>query len=223
MISNEQSIDHNFGILRRQIRLIMLLDAAEKAGLTPLSILRLHMLTYLSNVLAPVWDMPVLEGKVLKRRGGPFYPVLQHDLDRLVGMGIVMISGLGHDLDEMRHWRLEGSYTLNSDIADRLQPYILKYESEQQLAGFFQELAFALSYLGDEELDLAMMEDATYMDPMTDVGNVVDFAEWQDKNYSANAANYFENLLPYGTRATPGEKLHLYIRHIHARISGDGK
>lgn len=214
--------DLEVNALRRRIRLVVLLDAAERAGLTPLPVLRLHTLTYLSNVLAPVWDMPVLEGKVLKRRGGPFYPTLQNDLDRLVGIGMVKISGLGHTRDEDQRWRLEGSYILNPDLADRVQSYIHEIESEQRLLSFFQELAFALSCLSDVELDRAMLEDATYADPVIDVGNVVDFAEWQQRNYSANAANYFQTLFPHGTRATPGEKLHLYVRHIHARIGGAG-
>src|ERR1700687_2575811 len=77
--------------LQRRIRLLVLLSAAERAGLVPLRILRLHSFAYLSNVLAPVWDMPALDGKVLKRHGGPFYPALQRDLDRLVGMGRVLI------------------------------------------------------------------------------------------------------------------------------------
>ena len=59
--------------LRRQVRLLVLLRAAEAAGLAPLRILRLHAFAYLSNVLAPVWDLRALDGKVLKRRGGPFY------------------------------------------------------------------------------------------------------------------------------------------------------
>ena len=222
MTSTVRLIDPDVSALRRRIRLVMLLGSAESAGLTPLPILRLHALAYLSNVLAPVWDMPVLEGKVLKRRGGPFYPALQHDLDRLVGMGVVVISELGHKLDEDQRWGLEGSYILNPNLADRVQRRIHEFESEKRLATFFQELAFALSSLSDEELDRAMTEDATYSDLMIGVGNVVDFAEWQQKNYSANAARYFQNILPAGTRATPGEKLHFYVRHIHARISGAG-
>ncbi len=49
---------------------------------------------------------------------------------------------------------------------------------------------------------------------MVDVGNVVDFAEWQQKNYSANAARYMSQLLPLNTRATRGEMLHLYVHHL---------
>jgi hypothetical protein len=64
--------EEQFASLRRRVRVVTLLEAAEAAGLVPLGILRLHAFAYLSNVLAPVWDMPALDGKVLKRRGGPW-------------------------------------------------------------------------------------------------------------------------------------------------------
>jgi len=220
MTSIEQQRAKDLGGLQRRIRLVMLLDTAGQAGLLPIPILRLHTLAYLSNVLAPVWDMPALEGKVLKRQGGPFYPALQHDLDRLVGMGVAVILGLDHVLDEDNRWRLEGSYQLNRPFADRIVDRLSDFESERRLATFLQELAFAVSTLSDDDFDQAMTEDATYSDPLIGVGNVVDFAEWQRRNYSANAARYFDNLLPGGARATPGEKLHLYVRHLHSRVHG---
>lgn len=207
-------------VLRRQVRLVMLLDAAEEAGLVPLKILRLHAFAYLSNVLAPVWDMPVLNGKILKRRGGPFYPDLQHDLDRLVGLGVVVISGVGHVQDESKRWRLEGAYRLNRLFADPILNALADYPEERQLGLFIVELGYALSALSDEELDRAVSEDATYSDPMVTVDNVIDFADWRERNYTANAAEKFDRVI-LGGNATPGEKLHLYIRHLHRRINGE--
>ncbi len=213
--------DRHIDTLRRQVRLIILLDAAENAGLTPMPILQLHTFAYLSNVLSPVWSMEALEGKVLKRRGGPFYPVLQHDLDRLVGMGVVCISNVSHVLNEEQRWRLEGSYHLHRRFADRILSYIQELESEQEALAFLQELAYAVAALSDDELERATASDATYADPIIDRGNVVDFAEWKSVNYSANAARYFENLLPSGARATRGEMLHLYVQHLYMRLHGE--
>ena len=207
-------------VLRRQVRLVMLLNAAEVAGLVPLKILRLHAFAYLSNVLAPVWDMRVLDGKILKRRGGPFYPDLQHDLDRLVGLGVVVISGVGHVQDESKRWRLEGAYRLNRRFADPILNALDDYPEERQLGKFIEELGYAVSALSDEELDRAFSEDATYSDPMVTVDNVIDFADWRERNYTANAAEEFDRVVP-GGNATPGEKLHLYVRHLHRRINGE--
>lgn len=212
--SRQDSLD----ALRRKIRLVVLLDSAERAGLIQLSIVQLHTFAYLANVLSPVWGLPALEGKLLKRRGSPFYPVLQHDLDRLVGTGVAIISNVSYVPDEDGRWRLEGSYQLNRLIADRIIASITEFESERRVQNFIQELGYALSALDDEEIEQATTQDATYADPLVDVGNVVDFGEWRTVNSSANAARYFEHLIPGGGRATNGEMLHLYVRHLHRRL-----
>lgn len=212
---NQERIDS----IRRRVRLVLLLEAAENAGLVPLGIIRLHALAYLSNVLAPVWDMVPLDGRLLKRHGGPFYPAMQHDLDRLVGMGVVIITGLDHILDHGR-WRLEGDYRLNRIFANPVLAQLLAYEEERRLAAFIQELAYALSVLSNEDLDAAIGEDATYSNPVVTAGNVIDFVERKEANFSANAAQYFDRLIPGALHATAGEKLHLYVRHLHWRIHG---
>lgn len=205
--------------LRRRVRLVMLLDAAENAGLVPLNILRLHAFAYLSNVLAPVWNMPILNGRVLKRHGGPFYPDLQQDLDRLVGMGVTVISGVGHVQDEAKRWRLEGAYRLNRRFADPILNSLIAFPDEIRLGSFIAELAYALSALSDDEFDKAVSEDATYSNPMVTVDNVIEFADWRSRNYTANVAEKFDHVMP-GGNASPGEKLHLYVRHLHRRING---
>src|SRR4029077_7402288 len=95
-----------------------------------------------------------------------------------------------------------------------------EFEDERRLVSFVDEVAYALSALSDSDFDRAMSEDATYSDPLVSFGNVVDFDEWRRTNYSANAARHFENLMPSGARATPGEMLHLYVRHLRRRIHG---
>lgn len=205
--------------LRRQVRLVMLLDAAENAGLVPLKILRLHAFAYLSNVLAPVWNMPILNGRVLKRHGGPFYPDLQKDLDRLVGMGVTVISSVSHVQDEAKRWRLEGAYRLNRHFADPILGSLAAFPDEVRLGSFIAELAYALSALSDEEFDRAVSEDATYSDPMVTIDNVIDFADWRSRNYTVNVAEKFDYVMP-GGNASPGEKLHLYVRHLARRING---
>ncbi len=205
--------------LARRTRLVVLLDAAESAGLTPIGILRLHAFAYLSNVLAPVWNLSPLDGSLLKRRGGPFYPSLQHDLDRLVGMGVALVSHISHVRDEEKRWRLEGAYVLNSAFAAPILNYLGARAESRWLSSFVHELAYALSALDGTELDKAFSEDATYSDADVDTGNVLDFAEWRDVNYSSRAAKFFDRVMPRGSRATPGEILHLYVRHLHRRIN----
>ena len=209
----------NTGVLKRRVRLIMLLDASEAAGLAPIKILWLHGFAYFSNVLAPVWDLPALDGAVLKRQGGPFYPALQHDLDRLVGIGLAKISDIDHIVDESNRWRLEGSFCLNREFADPILETLSNFKEERRLREFVLELGYALAALSDDDLNRAVSEDATYSDPLTAVDNVIDFDSWRSKNYSANAAQEFDRVIP-GGYALSGEKLHLYVRHLQRRIHG---
>ena len=206
-------------VLRRRVRLVVLLDAAEAAGLVPIRILWLHAFAYLSNVLAPVWDLPVLEDAVLKRQGGPFYPELQHNLDRLVGIGVADVSAIGHVQDKSNRWRLDGAYRLNRSFADPILSTLQKFEEEHRIATFLHELGYALSALSDEDLDRAVSEDATYSDRMVTNDNVIEFGPRRGKNYTAAVAHEFSRLIP-GGNATSGEKLHLYVRHLHRRIHG---
>ncbi|GAI23749.1 unnamed protein product, partial [marine sediment metagenome] len=194
-----QEDEERWAPLRRRVRLIMLLHASESAGLAPIGILQLHSLAYLSNVLSPVWELRPLDGKVMKRRGGPFYPALQHDLDGLVSQGLVLITNLGYERDDYGRWRLDGAFHLNHNFADAVIRQYRNYEAEYHLATFIDELAFAFSALSEEDLQSVASEDATYADQLTSFGNVVDFGEWQTLNYSANAANYFDRLLSGGT------------------------
>ena len=216
---NDEAYKVDFTTLKKQVRLTVLLDAAEEAGLAPMPVLRLHAFAYLANVLAPVWELPPLEGKVLKRRGGPFYPTLQHDLDRLIGLGVAIIFGVSHVQNEDGHWRLEGSYRLHKKFGKPILNALSYFPEENRMRVFIQEVAFALSALGADEIDRAMLEDATYSDPVPGLGNVIDFAEWKKINYSTNAANAFDRFMPLS--ASPGNKLHLYVSHLYRRAHGD--
>jgi len=218
--SSEHTGRDRVSALQREIRLLVLLHSAQSAGLVPIGVRQLHVLVYLSNVLAPVWELPPLDGKVLKLRGGPYYPTLQHDLDRLVARGMVLVSHLGYTRDEQGHWRLEGAFRLNRLFAEGPIRQYEQYEQERRLSMFIDELAYALAALSDKDLATAAPEDATYGDEVTSYGNVIDFGEWQSVNYSARAADYFQCLLPGGASPTRGERLHLYARHLRRRLHG---
>lgn len=207
-----------FESLRRQARILLLLRGAESAGLYPISLLALHAYAFLSNVLAPVWSMPALDARVLKRKGGPFYPTLQADLDRLVGIGMVRISDVAHVRDSQRKWRLEGRYSLNPEMATAALDFLLTRPEEERVARFVQELGYALSILTTEQLEQALVEDATYGDPEISTNNVLDFGEWSTRNVSSEAADYFDEFMPNGVTTTPGEKLHLYVSHLRRRL-----
>ena len=208
----------DFDTLRRQVRIILLLDGSERAGIAPIRVRRLHTYAYLSNVLAPVWKQRVFDGHLLKHRGGPFYPALQRDLDRLVGMGLVHISDVSHYLNEDGEWCVDGEFSLNYQLAGKALEIITSYPREMALRSFLLEVAYAVSALSDSEFDRLSKEDPTYSDPNVSFENVVDFEAPNIPNYSANSALHFSSLV---AGATPAELLHLYVRHIRRRIGGN--
>ena len=215
--------------LQRRVRLVLLLDASREAGLEPLPTSRLHLIGYLSNVLSPIWDMPTNIGSalwakrsdigsVLKRRAGPFYPDLQADLDRLVGMGIVTVTDLHYAHIDGDHYRLEGTYRVNTTAARPILACLSSLPGEAEAARSVREIVLALSGLSDDEIDAVATQDATYCDPTIGVDNVVDFGEWSSTNYSAAAAHRASELIPTHASVGPGEKIHLYVRHLRRRL-----
>ena len=169
-------------------------------------------------MLAPVWDARVFEGQLLKRHAGPFYPSLQHDLDRLVGIGLVLITNASHIKDEDGQWRLDGAFSLNYHLAADVLTAINTFPHLREIGIFLQEVAYAVSALSDSEFKSVPREDPTYSDSEVAYENVVDFAEWRKLNYSANAARHFSSV---SKQATPGELLHMYVRHLRRRINGE--
>lgn len=208
------------GAIRRRVRIVILLQASAEAGIEPLPTLRLHAIAYLANVLAPVWDMPSVDGAILKRSGGPFYPDLQRDLDRLVGLGVVRVADLRHVRLDDTHYRVEASYRLNPAMAAPILEFLETMPAEAAAAHFVRELVLALSALSDEEIDRAVTEDATYSNPRVGPDNVIDFGEWLETNYSVAAAQKVGSLIPTGAVVGPSEKVHLYVRHLRRRLQG---
>ena len=206
----------------RQARALALLYSAEQAGLTPITVTDFHAFAYFGNVLSPVWDIPPQTRSVMKNQGGPRFPSLQHDIDRLVGLGLVSVEGLQHKKDWAGRWRLEGSlFIYDLKRAKALIQKLNDFTDEKRLTRFYRELAFAFANLPKEDRVISLDEDAVYG---ANVGDevIIDFAEWQQANYSENAARYFDQVMPGGTTNSAGQKLHLYTYHLKRRLVSGG-
>lgn len=207
--------EDNYSVYSDRLRLVFLLDACQAADLAPVPIRRFHALAFLANILAPVWSERSFDGKILKRSGGPYYPDLQYELDRLVGLGIVTTHGVGHVKDQGR-WRLDGAFALSETRARPIIEWASAFVGERATIGFFRRLAFAVSRLAFPIEDIVTL-DVTWADRRTGTGDVIDFSEWQVANYSAAAATYFENVSPHGIKMSRGDKLQLYMRLLERR------
>lgn len=214
--------------LRQRGRLLLLLDAAERAAVTPLHSRRLHAFAYLADVLSPVWSLPAFDGKILKIEGGPHYPDLQEELENLVVLGLVKISDLEYVyVNERKEGaRLEGNYALNfrSRYLDGLLNLLgAGYGDEaltpddRKIYQFMVELAGAMATMNNGEIDIAASYDATY-NSVERYNEIIDFAKWTedqiDDNPSWQVSEQFSEFMPDGATLSPGEKLYLYATYL---------
>jgi hypothetical protein len=219
--------------MRQKARVIQLLDAAERASITPIRAARLHAFAYLADVLSPVWDLPPFDGKILKTEGGPHYPDLQRELDRLVVVGLAQVLDVQYIPLKTGGARVDGLYSLNLSSPE-LPPILTALGTrgrEQSLDimdcevhAFLVELAGAVATVADDDVNTAATVDATYADHRIDVSNVVDFGSWTTDPYRDNlsqrTADRFRKFLPQGALLAPGEKLFLYASFLGGRIHG---
>jgi hypothetical protein len=227
--------DSDFATLRRRARVILLLNAAERAGVTPLSTSRLHAFAYLADVLSPVWDLPTFDAAVLKIIGGPFYRDLQTEIDRLVVMGMLQISKITYVQRPRNGARLDACYALQFS-SPHLEPILTVLgandpsksfdPADVRLNSFLVELAGALARLPDDEIDSAATADVTYDDPRIGTDNLIELDQTVSTTYanlSVATAERFGNFLPEGVGLTSGEKLYLYASYLGRRMHGGGR
>jgi hypothetical protein len=205
--------------VRRRVRVVLLLDAADYAGISPVPTLALHALAYFCDALLPVWHLSIGEAYLLKRADGPMSPTLQRDVDELVGRGVLVASRVRHVPDGGSRWRLEADYSLNRAFADRVIAELAEHPEQAQIAGAVREVVLALSSIGLDNALSATSADATYGNDLVDVGGVVSLLpEDGRENASIRVARRFARLTKESSSLTPAEMAHLYIRELFRRV-----
>lgn len=204
----------------RKLRLLAILDACRQVGLSPTSVGTVHTIAYLADALAPVWDLPVIDGQILKRSLHPFFPRLQRDLDLLVGQGVAQVARVRYVPNEHDSgWRLDAHYMLESEFSERILSVARSFELQRKKLKFIREVVYAASGLGPDGIDNLGKIDAAYSDPLVDIGGVVDIGnEFGRANPTARVAMRFSELTPDSGELTNSELVHLYVRHLYARM-----
>jgi hypothetical protein len=200
--------------------LLLVLDGCERAALTPMQSDRLHRFAYFANCMAPVYDLPAADGKILKYRRGPFYPDLQWDVDRLWVMGLVERRSV-RLVEDTFGWWFSAEYALTRRGVEAVA-VVLESPRQQRMYAFVAELAAAYSALGEAARDDAAFVDATYGDPQAKFDSLIDFGEWESteaRNRSVATAEAFDAHAPYAVRLGRRDRLHLYFRYLD-RASG---
>lgn len=219
-------------VLRQRARVLQLVDAAEHAGITPIRSQKLHAFAYLADVLSPVWNLPSFDGKILKIEGGPHYPDLQKEMDRLVVLGLLQISNMRYIERGSDGARLDAYYALDfesphlSSILDALGARAVERAfdlRDAKVHSFLVDLAGALATVKDADLDEAATVDVTYADERFDYSNIVDFGEWTENSYEDNLSlrtvSNFNRFVPDDFGLSGGQKLYMYASLLGRRMN----
>jgi hypothetical protein len=193
-------------ILVPRVWLLLLLDASERSGIAPLSVERLHRVVYLANTLAPVYDLLVPDGYILKYRRGPFFPAVHWDIGRLVAQGLVIASEARAVKDDLGYW-ISANYRLSRsgmNIVDQT----LEVETVQAKALYLREIALAFATLEIERRDDAALVDINYDAVAEDES--VNFGD-DGRNFAPFAA---ESLVNQSARSIRRLRLHRYFQYL---------
>lgn len=208
-------------VVQRRLRVIAILDACARAGITPTPSKTIHVLAYLTDALAPVWHLPIMDEQLLKLHDRPFFPALQQDIDALVGCGVIEVHAFDYDFDESLEsgWRLKADYLLNGSIAKRILDRAEEFEGQRRGVAFVREVVFAASGLGEQGLDNIGNLDAAYSNQLIHLGSVIDLSPEGDRqNASAAVARRFQGLTT-SADLSEAELVHLYLRHLYTRMN----
>lgn len=207
--------------VRRRIRILMLLDATDYAIISPITIARFHALAYLADILSPLYAFVPMTGTIVKRRIGPYYPELQWEVDRLIGLGLVYPSDLRSIVDATQAY-IEAGLSLDRSRAAPVLDLVYEDRAFLALRDFLRQLATALSDIEEKDLDQATQSDVTWEAGPT--GALIDYAEWRAKNFSRMSADRIGQIatksLPKGGALSPAAKVNLYVQYLRRAANG---
>jgi hypothetical protein len=209
--------------VKKRIRLLQLLEAAERAALTPIEIRKFHSFAYLADILSPIWHLEPFEARLAKTGRSPYFPDLQHEIDTLVAMGLVEVSNLKY----LRNPRDEVLFTVRfalrfeSKHLDAIFEELTEEPDNENEREYLAQLANALGTLGDDDIEAAATEDATYSDPQISTQDYIELNEAVDPtSRTQTAIAAFDTLFP-DTQLPPPRRLFMYAhylgRKVHAR------
>ncbi len=197
--------------LATRIWLLLLLTELASAGLVPIERLRLHKLLFLSNSLAPVYGSQLPAPGVSRNTDGPFYPRLQWQLDRLIGMSLVSI-------EDLSLWPTRGNkkQTITYTVTEKgfhIIDQCLILPSIQKLQQFFKELCFSFATIKDETRDAAALHEINYAKPGAANGSFVDLSR-RESNLTTDLTDYFAGFVPQQGLTNRREQVRLYIHYL---------
>lgn len=205
--------------LRNRAWVLGLVVMANWSGLRPLSKSHAHSLIFLANSLAPIYEDTGLESRVIKHEHGPFYPDAQWDLDRLVGQGLLNVSGITLSETGGRWW-MDGAYEASASGRAAFKEFRTLPLLERSYR-FLLELTNAFASLQQDARNRAALTDVIYATPNRANRTALVF-EYAEQNFSSLTAAAFDDLAGPDVALSPKERLQLYFGYLEANVMTSG-
>lgn len=155
-------------------------------GLAPLATPHLHVILYLANTLAELFEVTRVRGRVLKHGVFPFFPDVQREIDRLAFAGILSIERV--DFGPKDHF--SAHYELGIRGHSTYTALLAHSKEAQRTSRLFRELVSAcFGRFLNTRAGIGPI-DANYGNSAVLDGEVVDFSEWTDENKNMEVANF---------------------------------
>jgi hypothetical protein len=210
-----------------RLRALTVLEAAERAALTPIPAQKLHALAYLSDVLSPVWGLSAFDPVALKTGREPFFGRFQDELDDLIILGFLEVTtfdyGGSTQASSETGVQLNARYQLRY-ASEALEPLIVHIRNDEELGvrlDFFVALASAIGRLPDEAIAAAITKDAAWDNADVPTDDVVEFSTVsgaRSRNRTDGTIDVFEKQSPGRKLLEPAAKLRLYTAFLAERL-----
>lgn len=166
--------------------IVLCIAEAHRMGLTPVDASKLHVILYLANTLADLFDVTRVRGRVLKRGDYPFFPDVQREVDRLAFSGVLVIE----HVEFGAKGRMAAQYGLGPQGVQIYDAMLTHSAEAKRTARLLRELVSAcfVKFMGTRA-DIGQV-DANYGDATIAPGEVVDFSEWSHDNKNIEVARY---------------------------------
>ena len=196
-----------------RVWLTYLLMAVSRTGLAPIPKQRLHRLVFISNCLAPLFEATPASAQIVKYKRGPFYPVVQWELDRLATMGVLSVSAISYTKDNGGWWH-SADYSVGPKAREVID-YCNGIDYGRNLERYLTEVTTAFASLSEEVLDGVALYDENYARRGATMDTFIDFST-AEQNLSVQTAREFKAVMPGGFGPSRKEELFLYLRFLEA-------
>jgi hypothetical protein len=218
-------VTDNFLVARTEgrLRAMALIEAAERASLTPIPIERLHSLAYLADVLSPVWGLEPFDKAALKTEQAPFFATFQAAVDILVLEGMIEVSDFAYEHVSAGNIKLKAKYASRYDdpFVNSVLSFLYEDEIYSAKIEYFTALAIAMSRLPDSEIEYAASKDAAWENPDVPIDNLVDITNELGAAIATpttHTIDYFGKNAVGGVRLGRASNLRLYASYLGQRL-----